>query len=52
MGQSLKNLSELNRAQGRYAEAEPLYRQALAIAEKILAPEHPHVVITYENPAA
>ncbi|MCB1823824.1 MAG: CHAT domain-containing protein, partial [Candidatus Competibacteraceae bacterium] len=29
------------RAQGRYGEAEPLLRQALAAREKVLGPEHP-----------
>ena len=28
-------------AQGRYAEAEPLYRRALAIREQALGPDHP-----------
>ena len=40
---SLNNLGELYRVQGRYAEAEPLYKRALAIVEKALGPEHPHV---------
>ena len=31
----------LYRTQGEYAEAEPLYRRALAIREKALGPEHP-----------
>ena len=30
-------------AQGRYAEAEPLYKRALAIREKALGPDHPDV---------
>ncbi len=33
----------LYRAQGHYAEAEPLYRRALAIWEKALGPEDPDV---------
>ncbi len=45
-------LAELYRAQGRYAEAEPLYQRALAIAEKALGPEHPHVATSLENYAA
>jgi len=40
---SLNNLAEIYRAQGRYAEAEPLYQQALAIDEKALGPDHPEV---------
>ena len=37
----LNNLAELYRSQGRYAEAEPLYKRALAIEEKARGPEHP-----------
>ena len=37
---SLANLAIL-RQQGRYAEAEPLYKRALAIYEKALGPDHP-----------
>ena len=40
---SLNNLAALYQAQGRYAEAEPLYKRALAISEKALGPEHPDV---------
>jgi hypothetical protein len=34
-------LGDLYRAQGRYADAEPLYKRALAIFEKALGPDHP-----------
>ncbi len=37
------------RAQGKYADAEPLYRRALAIGEKALGPEHPDVATSLEN---
>ena len=49
---SLNNLAELYRVQGRYAEAEPLHKRALAIAEKALGPDHPHVATSLENYAA
>ena len=39
----LTNLAALYKATGRYAEAEPLYKQSLVIAEKALGPEHPGV---------
>jgi tetratricopeptide (TPR) repeat protein len=39
----------LHRAQGHYAEAEPLYKRALAIAEKALGPDHPNVGTTLNN---
>jgi len=38
---SLQNLALLYASQGRYAEAEPLYQRSLAIAEKVVEPEHP-----------
>ncbi|MCL5096136.1 MAG: tetratricopeptide repeat protein [Candidatus Omnitrophica bacterium] len=38
---SLNNLAELYRDQGRYEEAEPLYTQALEIAEQTLGQSHP-----------
>ncbi len=43
MAQSLNNLAELYRAQGHYAQAEPLFQRSLAIWEKALGPEHPDV---------
>jgi len=39
--QSLNNLAGVLKDQGRYGEAEPLYRRALAIHEKGLDAEHP-----------
>jgi len=36
-------------SQGNYAEAEPLYRRALAIVEKALGPEHPNVAASLNN---
>ncbi len=42
----------LYKTQGRYAEAEPLLKRALAIREKTLGPEHPRVATTLENYAA
>jgi len=37
---SVNNLAGLFRAQGRYDEAEPLYKRALAAKERVLGPEH------------
>ena len=48
----LNNLAELYRAQGRYAEAEPLYARSLAIWEKALGPEHLDVATSLNNLAA
>ena len=43
MARDLYNLAALYYAQGKYAEAEPLYQRALKIDEKALGPEHPNV---------
>jgi len=47
--QSLNNLAELYRSQGKYEQAEPLYQRALAIIEKVLGPEHSDTVRVKEN---
>ena len=49
---SLNNLAALYDDQGRYSEAEPYYKRALAIWEKALGPEHPQVAQTLNNLAA
>jgi tetratricopeptide (TPR) repeat protein len=45
----LNNLAELLSATNRLAEAEPLYRRALAITEKSFGPEHPKVATGLNN---
>ncbi len=52
MPASLNNLVQLYHAQGKDAEAEPLYQRSLAIREKALGPEHPDVATSLENYAA
>ena len=47
---SLNNLAALLRDTGRHAEAEPLFRQALAIDEKALGKEHPDYAIRPQQP--
>src|SRR5690349_10621169 len=37
---NLANLANVYQAQARYAEAEPLYRRALAISERVSGPGH------------
>ncbi len=49
MATSLNNLAFLYDAQGKYAEADPLYKRALAIRENALGPEHPSVATSLEN---
>jgi len=49
---SLNNMAELYRSQGKYAQAEPLYKRSLAIREKALLPNHPFLAQSLENYAA
>ena len=49
---SLNNLAELYQAQGKYGDAEPLYKRSLAIIEKALGPEHPQVTASSEKAVA
>jgi spermidine synthase len=46
---ALAGLARLHTGKGRYAEAEPLLRQALAIREKALGPEHPDVAQSLDD---
>jgi tetratricopeptide (TPR) repeat protein len=38
-------------AVGRYKEAEPLYRQALEISQRVLGEDHPDTATSYNNVA-
>ena len=40
------NLAAIHEAQGRYIIAEPLYKRALSIRERVLGPDHPSVGTT------
>lgn len=46
---SLENLAEHYRAEGRYAEAEPLYKHSLAILETVKGSEDPDVAGSLNN---
>ena len=46
---ALNNLALLYATQGQYAQAEPLYKCALAITEKALGPDHPDVATSLNN---
>ena len=46
---SLNNLALLYNNQGRYTEAEPLYRQALAMRQEILPEKHPSIATSLNN---
>jgi tetratricopeptide (TPR) repeat protein len=47
----LNTLASLYHTEGKYTEAEPLFKRSLAIREKILGPEHPDVAAVCENMA-
>ena len=49
MAIDLNNLAGLYRNQGKYIEAEPLYKQALAVDEKALGPDHPETATDLNN---
>ena len=42
-------LEFLYQEEGRYAEAEPLYKRALAIREKALGPDHPDYFLVAQS---
>jgi tetratricopeptide (TPR) repeat protein len=46
---SLNNLAELLKTQGKYDEAEPLYRQAIGVWRTALGEEHPLVATGLNN---
>ncbi len=46
---TLNNLAAFYQAQGKYPEAEPLHKRALAIREKTLGPEHPDLALSLNN---
>ena len=49
VAKSLNNLALLYQVQGKYAEAEPLYKRSLKIREKALGKEHPVVAHSLNN---
>ncbi|WP_293226218.1 tetratricopeptide repeat protein [Microcoleus sp. PH2017_16_JOR_D_A] len=42
-------MAELYRSQGRYRDAEPLYKQALEMWQRFFKGDHPHVAISLNN---
>ena len=47
--QSYNNLAILYYAQGKYNEAETLYKKALKIREEVLGVNHPDTAFSYSN---
>jgi tetratricopeptide (TPR) repeat protein len=52
LARSLNNLAAAYAAQGKYADAEPLYQRSLAVLEQVHGPDHPDVATTLLNYAA
>ena len=52
VAECLNNLAMLLHAQGKYAEAEPIFRRALVITESVLGPEHSDVAEGLNNLAS
>jgi tetratricopeptide (TPR) repeat protein len=52
MATSLNNLAGSYDARGRYAEAEPLYTQALLINHRVLGGDHPNTASSLNNLAS
>src|SRR5947209_7208392 len=46
---TLNNQAETYKEEGRYADAEPLYKRVLAINEKALGPDHPSVALALHD---
>ena len=46
---SLNNLALMRGIQGRYAEAAPLFKEAVEIMERVLGAEHPNTKIMRKN---
>jgi tetratricopeptide (TPR) repeat protein len=55
LAQGLSEASDLNKRAielynvGRYSDAEPLYKRALAVREQALGPDHPDVAVSLNN---
>ena len=49
---SLNNLAVVYHKQGRYADAEPLYKRSLTIREETLGSDHPEIAKSLNNLAA
>jgi tetratricopeptide (TPR) repeat protein len=48
----LNNLAALYKSQGRYEEAEPLYKQSLSLWQELLGERHPNFATSINNLAA
>ena len=46
---TLNDQAESYKEEGRYADAEPLYKRVLAINQKALGPDHPSVALALND---
>ena len=46
---SINNLAFLYESQGRYGEAEPLYKRFYQLSEEVLGPKHPFTLTSINN---
>ena len=46
---NLNNLAALYDSQGRYGEAEPLFKQALQLSRQVLGESHPQTLTSLNN---
>jgi tRNA (mo5U34)-methyltransferase len=51
-GSRLNNLAVIRQAEGRFAEADGLYKQSLSVWEQTLEPEHPKIAQSLSNRAS
>ena len=49
IAKSLVNIGETYKAEGDYAQAEPLYHQALSVREKVYGPNNRYIARSYCN---
>lgn len=49
LASTLNRLADVYHDQGKYAEAEPLYKRSLVLTRRILGPDHPDVAANLNN---
>jgi tetratricopeptide (TPR) repeat protein len=47
--ETMNNLARVLENQGKYEEAEKIYKQTLAQMEKVLGPNHSHTLVSINN---
>ena len=52
LANALNNLARIYKDEGKYTEAEALYKRTLAMREKILGPQDPAIAVVLRNYAS